>query len=181
MPPAESPPPSGPGPAPTGSTPPTWPDVSRTSRGFRVPVAIGSVLAVCLGGVVAVGVLNTVTRHPDSAVRPDHTPSREPTRATPGTGGGGGGGGAPSRTGSPGPVDTYPAARARPGDCVSITGPRNAAVVRIVPCGLDTYLVVGRFDGTADTTKCDAIPGSDSWFQHTDPAGAASFVLCLRK
>jgi len=50
-------------------------------------------------------------------------------------------------------------------------------VIQIVPCGPDTYLVVMRFDGTADKDVCATVPDSNSSYRHKDP----DFVLCLRR
>src|SRR2546421_12477296 len=84
------PPPSSGAEASAGSTPPTWPDVSRTSRGYqptavghtgyqapvpmgasrRAPVWIGAVAAAVLG-VVGIGLYGGgfVNPHPKGAVR----------------------------------------------------------------------------------------------------------------
>jgi len=177
MAPADPPPPSGTE-ASAGSTPPTWPDVSRMSRGYQVgygadtaarraPVWIAAVTAVFLG-VVGLGVVGVLATHgPNRSIGIGSSPTGGPV--TGGTGA--------SNPGSPTPGATDPAPRAQEGDCISITGPSDRPVIQIVPCGPDTYLVVMRFDGTADKDVCATVPDSNSSYRHKDP----DFVLCLRR
>jgi hypothetical protein len=152
-----------------------------TGPSRRTPVWIGAVAAAVLG-VVGIGVVGVVTVSPHTkgpigiGVSQGGTrtnggpPSGEPTNPP------------PSNPPPTNPAPTNPAARAREGDCLSITGPKDALVVRIVPCGPDTYQVVQRFDGTADTGRCAAVPGSNSSYWFKDPADSGNdFVLCLRK
>jgi hypothetical protein len=137
------------------------------SAARRAPIWLGAVAAAVLGvvgfGVVGVAVLSQSNR---SSIGIGTTPTAVGSGATHPL---------PSRTPSPSEND---AARAREGDCLSITGARDAPLVRLVPCGTPgSYVVVRRFDGTVDTGRCATVPESTSWYRQENP----DFVLCLRK
>jgi hypothetical protein len=163
MTPADPPPPADLSTPPAGPNPPAWPDVSKMSRGYRVPVGVGAALAVVVTAVCAFGTLST-RPHREGAAPPAATPSPVAT---------------PDPTSQALPTPADPAAAAREGDCLTFTGPPSSPTPALASCSPDAYLVVRRFDGTADTDLCRLVPGSNSWYRHTDPAGSRSFVLCL--
>jgi hypothetical protein len=141
----------------------------------RAPVWIGAVAAAVLGvvgfGVVGVAILNQQD-HASIGISPPPTAvgtGNPPTSGPPGS---------PSA-----PAKNAAAARARPGDCLSITGAQNDPVVSSVPCDTPgSSLVVERFDGTADRARCATVPRSNSSYRHEDDADPRdSFVLCLHR
>ena len=67
------------------------------------------------------------------------------------------------------------------GECVANDGTEDIPKLRLTPCGPGAFLVVGRFDGTDDVHRCDAVAGAThNFFYRTDPANL-SFVLCLKR
>jgi hypothetical protein len=99
---------------------------------------------------------------------------------------GGGSNGVPARSaggsGSAAPTESpvNPAAIVT-GECVANDGTEDIPKLRLASCAPGVFLVVGRFDGTDDVHRCDAVPGAThNFFYRTDPANL-SFVLCLKR
>jgi hypothetical protein len=154
-----------------GTTQPAWPDVSKTSRGYRMPVGISAavVLVMCVAGLGVVGTIVYRSSPQDSTGAPPTPGSPRPTVAeSPGA--------------NPGAVPPPAASRAKVNDCLSITGPQSSPVIKIAPCGAGTYRVVKRFDRTSDTGVCKTVPEANFWYWWEDPTDSQrDFVLCLRK
>lgn len=84
--------------------------------------------------------------------------------------------GSPTSTASP----LNPAAVVA-GECVANDGTEDVPKLRLTACAPGSFLVVGRFDGTDDVNRCDAVAGAThNFFYRTDPA-SLSFVLCLKR
>jgi hypothetical protein len=91
-----------------------------------------------------------------------------------------GSGGPASGTAAPTGSAVNPAAIVT-GECVANDGTEDIPKLRLASCGPGVFLVVGRFDGTDDVHRCDAVPGAThNFYYRTDPANL-SFVLCLKR
>jgi hypothetical protein len=67
------------------------------------------------------------------------------------------------------------------GECVVNDGTQDLPKLRLAACAPGVFLVVGRFEGTDDVHRCDAVPGAThNFFYRTDPV-SLSFVLCLKR
>ena len=53
--------------------------------------------------------------------------------------------------------------------------------MRKAQCSPGTYEVLQRFDGTADTKKCDGVPGYQYNYYFDSPVNSLDFVLCMKK
>jgi hypothetical protein len=130
-------------------------------------LCLAVVLVVCGGGALALYLING---HHGSAA------AARPAPAASGSAKAASGSGSPSATASP----LNPAAIVK-GECVVNDGTQDAPKLRLAACAPGVFLVVGRFDGTDDVHRCDAVPGSThNFFYRTDPA-SLSFVLCLKR
>jgi hypothetical protein len=72
---------------------------------------------------------------------------------------------------------------AQVGECVKNIGSDSNPTLQIVSCTSGTYKVLQKFTGTYDTTKCDAVQGTDAtvYAQHTDSTYSfLDYVLCLQ-
>jgi hypothetical protein len=176
MPQSESSPSSEPA-TPRGGTPPVWPDVSKTSRGFRAPVGVGVAVVAFLAGLTGLDALRGPANNGSVALPPTIAEPRLGATGDPT---------ATRRATAPQPGDLLPnppgpAAGPMEHDCVSIAGPSSDPVVKIVRCGPGTYQVIKRFDGTADPQRCKDVPNVTFRYRWDDPTdGAHDFVLCLR-
>jgi hypothetical protein len=129
-------------------------------------LCLAVVLVVCGGGALALYLINGHHGSTAAVLRP------APTGTAPSAGGKT----SPSPTGSP----LNPAAVVK-GECVLNDGTQDQPLLRLAACAPGVFLVVGRFDGTDDVHRCDAVPGAThNFFYRTDPA-SLSFVLCLKR
>jgi hypothetical protein len=128
-------------------------------------LCLAVVLVVCGGGALALYLING--HHGSAAVARPAVGTSAPSA---------GGKTSPSPTASP----LNPAAVVK-GECVVNDGTQDEPKLRLAACAPGVFLVVGRFDGTDDVHRCDAVPGSThNFFYRTDPANL-SFVLCLKR
>ncbi|MEU8332398.1 hypothetical protein [Micromonospora sp. NPDC048839] len=68
------------------------------------------------------------------------------------------------------------------GDCLVNDGTEDAAELRKVPCGPNTYQVLLRIPATTDSARCDALPPPISaTYVHDNAVDLLDYVLCLRK
>ncbi|MEU7753366.1 hypothetical protein AB0B57_06830 [Micromonospora sp. NPDC049101] len=68
------------------------------------------------------------------------------------------------------------------GDCLVNEGTEDAAELRKVPCGPNTYQVLLRIPATTDSARCDALPPPISaTYVHDNAVDLLDYVLCLRK
>ncbi|MFG1838274.1 hypothetical protein ACGFH8_07540 [Micromonospora sp. NPDC049175] len=68
------------------------------------------------------------------------------------------------------------------GDCLVNEGTEDAAELRKVPCGPNTYRVLLRIPATTDSARCDALPPPISaTYVHDNDVDLFDYVLCLRK
>lgn len=67
------------------------------------------------------------------------------------------------------------------GQCVVNDGTGDKPVMRVVPCGPNTYEVLARFDGTVKQEKCRDVSGYEYHYYYDSELDALDFVLCLKK
>jgi hypothetical protein len=129
------------------------------------------VFVLCGGGGLALYLLNSKGSTPTAQGSPV-------VQGSPATGAAGSSGN-PTRSGAPTP--SYDPSSIIKGQCVANDGTEDQPRLRVVGCTPGSYLVLARFDGTADTKKCTTVAGSThDYFYETTP-GTLDFVLCLKK
>ncbi len=67
------------------------------------------------------------------------------------------------------------------GQCVRNTGTDDNPDLIVAPCGAGTYEVLANFPFTTDTSKCDSVAGSTTWYRYDHTYDFLDYVLCLRK
>jgi hypothetical protein len=148
--------------------PPAPRPAKRSPTGLIITLVAALVIVLCGGGGLALYLLNSK----DSS-----------TTAQPKPPGGAGNAAAPSGnpTASAAGTPSYDPSSIIKGQCVANDGTEDVPRLRVVGCAAGSYLVLARFDGTADTKKCSTVAGSThDYFYETTP-GTLDFVLCLKK
>jgi len=155
---------------------PVGPPPKKGGSGLLVAVIVVLAVLVCGGGATGVYLLskngkkNTgsgATTGPTAAATATATTGPSPTPA--------------ATTNSPTPDDTNGARDAKAGDCLKNEGTNDAPKMRKVPCAAGTYEVLKRFDGTADTKKCDGVPGYQYNYYYDSTVNSFDFVLCMKQ
>jgi hypothetical protein len=180
-PPMSGPPMSGPpGMPPYDATQP-WgayqppPQPPKSKAPLVIVLVLVGLLVVGGGGIAAIAFAVNHNKHPvahgsttpstSSSASGEASPSDSPT---------------PSASPS-GPTDEGFVAQV--GQCVKNIGTDSDPTLQIVPCTAGTYKVLQKFTGTYDTTKCDAVQGTDTtvYAQHTNSTYSfLDYVLCLQ-
>jgi hypothetical protein len=121
------------------------------------------VIVLCGGGTGALYLLGAKDRTPGgSATTPPPTHTSQA-----------------AATGSPSP--NYDPTSIIKNQCVTNDGDQENPKLRVVGCAPGTLVVLARFDGTTDVTKCKAVPGASfNYFYDTTP-DTLDFVLCFKQ
>jgi hypothetical protein len=162
-----------PQPDPYGPPQPVWgapaPPPKKRHTGGIIALVVVLVLLLCGGGVTALYFIGKSSNKPLAQSSASVNPTPSTVDDSP----------------SPTPDDSSDAAdpitSVTEGDCVLNKGTDADADLQIVTCKKGTFLVVARFDGTTDHSKCDAIKASTHWFTYTTTPATDDFVLCLKE
>jgi hypothetical protein len=161
--------------------PPIAAPPQKKSSGLLITVIVVLTVLLCGGGTTAAYLLlkNNPSK-PEAAGSPTATATGGPTAGPTSSPTG-----APTDEPSSAPPtdsgDVNGALTAHKGDCLVNKGSDKQPQMRKVPCGPNTFEVLKRIDGTADTNKCDGTPGYTHNYYYKSSVDALSFVLCLKK
>lgn len=67
------------------------------------------------------------------------------------------------------------------GQCVINEGTETSPVMRVVPCGRDTYEVLARINETADVKRCSTVKDYQFHYFYNSELDSLDFVLCLKR